>query len=62
METNNINVCPTCKGERKLREENKFFPFCSYNCKMADLDKWLSGEYGLPILEPEIWSEEKENV
>jgi endogenous inhibitor of DNA gyrase (YacG/DUF329 family) len=61
METN-LSICPICGGIRKNREENKFFPFCSSKCKMADLDKWLSGEYSLPIIEPEIWSEDKEII
>lgn len=34
--------CPTC---RKRRERNKYFPFCSKRCKMADLYGWLSDSY-----------------
>ena len=39
--------CPIC-GATIPREEgsvNRVFPFCSERCKLADLGKWLSGEY-----------------
>lgn len=37
--------CPICKEGVKLRSENAFFPFCSNRCKVADLAKWLDGDY-----------------
>lgn len=33
--------------EMKKMENNRFFPFCSQRCKLADLDKWFSGEYSI---------------
>lgn len=32
---------------QKSLENNPFFPFCSERCKLADLHKWLSGEYAI---------------
>ena len=52
-------ICPICK---KQHEKNKFSPFCSQRCKDVDLYNWLNGEYSLPMVEPETWSEEKEQV
>ena len=46
-----VPTCPYCKKnmtvEMKRIENNPFFPFCSKNCKFADLDKWFSGEYSI---------------
>ncbi|WP_457679959.1 DNA gyrase inhibitor YacG [Thermovibrio sp.] len=36
--------CPNCKRET-LWEGNPYRPFCSYECKMADLHRWLTQEY-----------------
>ncbi len=33
-------------GQKSL-EHNPFFPFCSERCKLADLHKWLCGEYAI---------------
>jgi hypothetical protein len=30
------------------RAGNKFFPFCSERCQMADLGRWLREEYRVP--------------
>ena len=52
-----IPVCPYCRKsmsiEMKKMENNPFFPFCSNQCKLADLDKWFSDEYSIeqPISE-----------
>ncbi|GAB4164757.1 MAG: DNA gyrase inhibitor YacG [Planctomycetota bacterium] len=45
--------CPIC-GKPNLDEEGKpirHFPFCSSNCKMIDLDNWLSGRYFERLIE-----------
>ncbi len=43
-ETNRESVkrCPTCEA---ALEDFKHAPFCSERCRMADLNKWMSGEY-----------------
>ncbi len=33
----------SCGGE--MREESEQSPLCSERCRMADLNKWFSGEY-----------------
>jgi endogenous inhibitor of DNA gyrase (YacG/DUF329 family) len=32
---------------------NPFRPFCSERCKLLDLGHWLSGSYGVPVVEDE---------
>jgi endogenous inhibitor of DNA gyrase (YacG/DUF329 family) len=39
-------LCVNC---RQRHVEAAFRPFCSERCKMADLGRWLSGDYRLPI-------------
>ncbi|MHC5656239.1 DNA gyrase inhibitor YacG [Stappia sp.] len=47
--------CPECS---KLSVE-QFYPFCSKRCADVDLNRWLSGSYGVPVveLEPEDLAE-----
>jgi endogenous inhibitor of DNA gyrase (YacG/DUF329 family) len=47
-----IVKCPTCAKE-VVWENNPFRPFCSERCKLIDLDKWLKGEYSIPLYEEE---------
>ncbi|MGB9734993.1 MAG: DNA gyrase inhibitor YacG [bacterium] len=43
-----MNVkCPVCK-KITTWEGNPYRPFCSYRCKMIDLDKWIREEYRIP--------------
>jgi len=51
--------CPKCGKESQL-EGNPFRPFCSERCKLLDLGAWLSGSYGIPVVEKE--EEEKQAV
>ncbi len=37
--------CPTCAKELEVAEDHPSRPFCSNRCKMADLGKWLDGEF-----------------
>lgn len=39
--------CSYCRTPIE-REGNVHFPFCSSNCQMRDLGKWLNEEYSLP--------------
>jgi endogenous inhibitor of DNA gyrase (YacG/DUF329 family) len=36
---------PLCVYCRQRAAEDRFRPFCSERCKMADLGRWLSGDY-----------------
>lgn len=38
-------LCVQC---RQRPVDARFRPFCSERCKMADLGRWLSGEYRIP--------------
>ncbi len=40
---NTVKKCPTCEGA--LEGEPKSAPFCSERCRLADLNKWMSGDY-----------------
>jgi endogenous inhibitor of DNA gyrase (YacG/DUF329 family) len=37
-----------CVGCRRRPVEPAWRPFCSERCKMADLGRWLSGDYRVP--------------
>ena len=39
--------CPTCQLEMAADSTLASRPFCSERCKMADLGKWLDGEYSI---------------
>lgn len=39
--------CPLC-GRRAPWAENRFRPFCSERCRLADLEGWLRGRYVIP--------------
>ncbi len=57
-----IVKCPTCSKE-VVWENNPFRPFCSERCKLIDLDKWLEGEYSIPVIEEDNKiPEDDENV
>lgn len=53
-QTKRMRTCPTCNkrfsdpSEEALR---RALPFCSPRCKMADLGRWLGGEYSIPTEE-----------
>jgi endogenous inhibitor of DNA gyrase (YacG/DUF329 family) len=40
--------CPRCGQAAPFSPENKWRPFCSERCKMADLGRWLTGSYSVP--------------
>lgn len=41
-------VCPQCSKPAGLETENRWRPFCSERCKMADLGNWFAGRYAIP--------------
>lgn len=59
--------CPICKksvSTETIGKPGSTFPFCSDQCKLRDLGKWLSGAYQIPIEQsddeqdegpPEVW-------
>lgn len=54
-------TCPTCDKELpvEIDGESALFPFCSDRCKLADLNRWLTGEHLIvESLNPEQLSEE----
>ncbi|MCW5829243.1 MAG: DNA gyrase inhibitor YacG [Deltaproteobacteria bacterium] len=47
--------CPQCRQEF-VREESRYFPFCSKRCQMVDFGTWMSGGFrvpGGPVLDDE---------
>jgi len=48
--------CPICDRPFRL-EESSSMPFCSERCRLADLNRWLDEDYGLPV-EPDDESPE----
>ncbi|MGK3996114.1 DNA gyrase inhibitor YacG [Sorangium sp. So ce1024] len=41
-------TCPICRKSAGPRPENPAFPFCSPQCKLVDLGRWLDGSYRVP--------------
>jgi uncharacterized protein len=42
-----LRHCPKC--ERLFDpEQSPALPFCSARCRLADLNRWLSEDYGIP--------------
>ena len=42
---------PLCVYCRQRPAELAWKPFCSERCKMADLGRWLTGSYSVPVRE-----------
>jgi endogenous inhibitor of DNA gyrase (YacG/DUF329 family) len=40
---------PLCVYCRRRPVESAWRPFCGERCKMADLGRWLSGDYRVPV-------------
>ncbi len=41
--------CPICGDMR----DDKYRPFCSKRCADIDLNRWLTGQYAIPVEEDE---------
>ena len=39
--------CPRC-GKETNWEGNEFRPFCSKQCSLIDLGRWIDGDYVIP--------------
>ena len=49
--------CPIC-GKPSLQ---KFHPFCSSRCAQIDLNRWLGGNYAIPVKETDDEEEPPES-
>lgn len=49
--------CPSCGGPAP-GPDGESFPFCSERCRLADLGKWLRGDY---VVSREIREDDLEN-
>ena len=47
-----IVACPVCGKSTAFTAANRWRPFCSERCRMADLGKWLTGSYAVPAEDP----------
>jgi endogenous inhibitor of DNA gyrase (YacG/DUF329 family) len=47
--------CPECKRP-STRED---YPFCSDRCRTADLSRWLTGAYAIPVADDERNADEE---
>ncbi|PMP97902.1 MAG: DNA gyrase inhibitor YacG [Thermodesulfobacterium geofontis] len=45
--------CPICKRKTSWKN-NPYRPFCSRECKLADLFNWLNEDYKIRILEENL--------
>lgn len=45
--------CPRCQGPSLFAPENRWRPFCSERCRMADLGAWANEEFRLPAKPPQ---------
>lgn len=43
-----LGSCPGCGKPAGINPENRWRPFCSERCKMADLGNWFAGRYAIP--------------
>ena len=41
-------ACPTCGKQAPYAESNRWRPFCSERCRLADLGAWASESYRIP--------------
>jgi uncharacterized protein len=48
--------CPTCERVVEVKAPDRFRPFCSERCRLADLGKWLDGAHriGAPVTEEDL--------
>ena len=44
--------CPNCRQPAVYAERNRWRPFCSERCRMADLGAWASERFRVPAETP----------
>ncbi|NJN39577.1 MAG: DNA gyrase inhibitor YacG [Gammaproteobacteria bacterium] len=42
-------ACPNCGARVEWQPENRYRPFCSERCRMADLGAWANEQYRVPV-------------
>jgi len=42
-------ACPICRRPATV----EYRPFCSRRCGDVDLQRWMSGRYAIPVVEPD---------
>ncbi|RKX58903.1 MAG: DNA gyrase inhibitor YacG [Thermodesulfobacteriota bacterium] len=52
--------CPVCK-KKTFWKNNPYRPFCSKECKLADLYNWLNEDYKIKIFKEELKNERFKN-
>lgn len=55
--------CPKCKKEFEFEKTSDIpsFPFCSKQCKLIDLGRWLNESHALPSYSNDIIHDYKED-
>jgi len=51
-------VCSYC---RRHAIDAAWRPFCSQRCQLADLGRWISGDYRIPVSRPDDDTDEEED-
>ncbi|MCC6609838.1 MAG: DNA gyrase inhibitor YacG [Burkholderiales bacterium] len=46
-------LCPSCGAQVAWVSENRYRPFCSERCKLADLGAWATEQYRVAGAGPE---------
>lgn len=44
--------CPSCKQPALFAERNRWRPFCSERCRLADLGAWATERFRVPAEAP----------
>lgn len=52
-------TCPTCRKKFNYHE-SLYRPFCSEKCRLADLGRWLTESYSVPV--EKLTEDEKETL
>jgi hypothetical protein len=42
------NECRQCGKAIEGKAQNRWWPFCSKRCQLADLGQWFAGRYSIP--------------
>ncbi|GIW79172.1 MAG: DNA gyrase inhibitor YacG [Gemmatales bacterium] len=56
--------CPICDKEMAGHSKDDWpaFPFCSQQCRLIDLGRWLGEKYRIPASEDEVPDDDKEET
>jgi uncharacterized protein len=45
--------CPRCQGPALFSPDNRWRPFCSERCRLADLGAWADERFRIPAKPPQ---------